>query len=64
VCVRVAFVLGEVADHPTDHAWKFGFAREVLSSLIDQAFGAKAPAYNTIIMLDKVGKQWSPRFAT
>jgi len=41
-----------------DHLWKLGFAREVLTSLIDQAFGAKPPAYNTIIMLDRVG-EWS-----
>ncbi|KAH7101016.1 fungal-specific transcription factor domain-containing protein [Auriculariales sp. MPI-PUGE-AT-0066] len=44
---------------PGYHMWKFGYAREVLSSLIDQAFGAKAPQYNTIIMLDKVVRQYT-----
>ncbi|KZV82711.1 hypothetical protein EXIGLDRAFT_843477 [Exidia glandulosa HHB12029] len=40
------------------HLWKFGFARQVLSELIEKAFGAKPPPYQVIYQLDKLVRDY------
>ena len=36
-----------------DNAWKHRFSSECMSMLHDQAFGAKMPAYPTVLQLDR-----------
>ncbi|KIJ20777.1 hypothetical protein PAXINDRAFT_165615 [Paxillus involutus ATCC 200175] len=43
---------GEIGDE-SFHAWKHRFASECMSVVHDQAFGAKTPAYPTVLSLDR-----------
>ncbi|KAF9245323.1 hypothetical protein BU15DRAFT_41174 [Melanogaster broomeanus] len=43
---------GETSDE-SFHAWKHRFASECMSVVHDQAFGAKTPAYPTVLQLDR-----------